>query len=305
MQASSTVTLLERLKQTEILIAPGVYDALGAGIAEQAGFEALYLSGASLAYSRLGGPDIGLLGLSEVSDSLRHIRERTRAGLLVDADTGFGNAINVMRTVRVLEAAGANAIQLEDQDFPKRCGHLKGKSLVSCPEMVGKIRAACDARQSQDTLIIGRTDAVAVEGLEPAMVRAERYVEAGADVLFVEGLRSTEQMQQVLSRFAHRVPVLVNMVEGGDTPLQSAAVLQSMGFSLVIFPGALARAFGHMAQTFFASLKHHGSTDPFRPHMLDFTELNALLDTPAILARGQRYSPESVTSTHSTSKESP
>jgi 2-methylisocitrate lyase-like PEP mutase family enzyme len=305
MQASSTVTLLERLKQTEILIAPGVYDALGAGIAEQAGFEALYLSGASLAYSRLGGPDIGLLGLSEVSDSLRHIRERTRAWLLVDADTGFGNAINVMRTVRVLEAAGANAIQLEDQDFPKRCGHLKGKSLVSCQEMVGKIRAACDARHSQATLIIGRTDAVAVEGLELAMVRAERYVEAGADVLFVEGLRSTEQMLQVLSRFAHRVPVLVNMVEGGDTPLQSAAVLQSMGFSLVIFPGALARAFGRMAQTFFASLKHHGSTDPFRPHMLDFTELNALLDTPAILARGQRYSPESVTSTHSTSKESP
>jgi 2-methylisocitrate lyase-like PEP mutase family enzyme len=294
MQASSTVTLLERLKQTEILIAPGVYDALGAGIAEQAGFEALYLSGASLAYSRLGGPDIGLLGLSEVSDSLRHIRERTRAWLLVDADTGFGNAINVMRTVRVLEAAGANAIQLEDQDFPKRCGHLKGKSLVSCPEMVGKIRAACDARQNQETLIIGRTDAVAVEGLELAMVRAERYVEAGADVLFVEGLRSTEQMQQVISRFAHRVPVLVNMVEGGDTPLQSAPVLQSMGFSLVIFPGALARAFGHMAQTFFASLKHHGSTDPFRPHMLDFTELNALLDTPAILERGQRYSPESV-----------
>lgn len=305
MKASSTVTLLERLKQTEILIAPGVYDALGAGIAEQAGFEALYLSGASLAYSRLGGPDIGLLGLSEVSDSLRHIRERTRAWLLVDADTGFGNAINVMRTVRVLEAAGANAIQLEDQDFPKRCGHLKGKSLVSCPEMVGKIRAACDARLSQATLIIGRTDAVAVEGLESAMVRAERYVEAGADVLFVEGLRSTEQMRQVIGRFADRVPVLVNMVEGGDTPLQSAAVLQSMGFSLVIFPGALARAFGHMAQTFFASLKHHGSTDPFRPHMLDFTELNTLLDTPAILARGQRYSSESVTSTHSTSKESP
>jgi 2-methylisocitrate lyase-like PEP mutase family enzyme len=305
MKASSTSTLLERLKQTEILIAPGVYDALGAGIAEQAGFEALYLSGASLAYSRLGGPDIGLLGLSEVSDSLRHIRERTRAWLLVDADTGFGNAINVMRTVRVLEAAGANAIQLEDQDFPKRCGHLKGKSLVSCPEMVGKIRAACDARQNQETLIIGRTDAVAVEGLELAMVRAERYVEAGADVLFVEGLRSTEQMQQVISRFAHRVPVLVNMVEGGDTPLQSAPVLQSMGFSLVIFPGALARAFGHMAQTFFASLKHHGSTDPFRPHMLDFTELNALLDTPAILERGQRYSPESVQSTQPPSKDSP
>lgn len=305
MQTLPSVSLLDRLQKSEILIAPGVYDALGAGIAEQAGFEALYLSGASLAYSRLGGPDIGLLGLSEVSDSLRHIRERTRAWLLVDADTGFGNAINVMRTVRVLEAAGANAIQLEDQDFPKRCGHLKGKSLVSWQEMVGKIRAACDARQSANTLIIGRTDAVAVEGMDAAMDRAEHYVQAGADILFVEGLRSTEQMQQVMGRFGQRLPVLVNMVEGGDTPLQSASVLQSMGFSLVIFPGALARAFGHMAQTFFASLKHHGSTDPFRPHMLDFTELNGLLDTPAILARGQRYSPESVQSTHPHSKESP
>lgn len=294
MHAPTNAPLRDRLKQPNILIAPGVYDALGACIAEQAGFEALYLSGASLAYARMGGPDIGLLGLSEVSDSLRHIRERTRAWLLVDADTGFGNAINVMRTVRVLEAAGASAIQLEDQDFPKRCGHLKGKSLVTWQEMVGKIRAACDARSHPETLIIGRTDAVAVEGLERALIRAERYVEAGADVLFVEGLTSTEQMQQVLQRFAHRVPVLVNMVEGGDTPMQSAAALQAMGFSLVIFPGALARAFGHMAKTFFASLKQHGSTDPFRPHMLNFTELNALLDTPAILARGQVYSPESI-----------
>ncbi len=305
MSASSAVSLLSRLQQAEILIAPGVYDALGASIAEQAGFEALYLSGASLAYSRLGGPDIGLLGLAEVSDSLRHIRERTRAWLLVDADTGFGNAINVMRTVRVLEAAGANAIQLEDQDFPKRCGHLKGKSLVTWQEMVGKIRAACDARSHSDTLIIGRTDAIAVEGLESAMARAERYVEAGADVLFVEGLRSVEQMQQVIARFAARVPILVNMVEGGDTPIQSASQLQSMGFSLVIFPGALARAFGHMAQQFFASLKQHGSTDPFRPHMLDFTQLNALLGTPAILEQGQQYSPESVTTHQPKPKENP
>ncbi len=305
MHTLTSVSLLDRLQKPDILIAPGVYDALGASLAEQAGFEALYLSGASLAYSRLGGPDIGLLGLSEVSDSLRHIRERTRAWLLVDADTGFGNAINVMRTVRVLEAAGANAIQLEDQDFPKRCGHLKGKSLVSSQEMVGKIRAACDARQRADTLIIGRTDAVAVEGMQAAMDRAEHYVQAGADILFVEGLRSTEQMQQVMGRFGQRLPVLVNMVEGGDTPLQSAAVLQSMGFSLVIFPGALARAFGRMAQSFFASLKAHGSTDPFRAQMLDFTELNALLGTPDVLALGQRYSPESIGTSSTQSKETP
>lgn len=283
-----------RLQARDIVVAPGVYDALGAKIAEQAGFEALYLSGASLAYSRLGGPDIGLLGLSEVADSLRHIRDSTSAALIVDADTGFGNAINVMRTVRVLETAGANAIQLEDQDFPKRCGHLRGKSVVSSAEMVGKIRAACDARRSPQTLIVGRTDAIAVEGFEAAMERAQRYVEAGADILFVEGLRNLEQMQQVTHTFAQRLPVLVNMVEGGDTPAQSAAALQALGFSIVIFPGALARAFSHMAQQFFASLKAHGTTDPFRPQMLDFQGLNALLGTAAVLDEGQQYSPENI-----------
>lgn len=289
-----TVTheLADRLKNQNILVAPGVYDALGAKIAEQAGFEALYLSGASLAYSRLGGPDIGLLGLSEVADSLSHIRESTSSWLIVDADTGFGNAINVMRTVRVLEAAGANAIQLEDQDFPKRCGHLRGKSVVACPEMVGKIRAACDARRSPQTLIIGRTDAIAVEGFDSAMERANRYVEAGADVLFVEGLRSREQMQEVTRAFAHKVPLLVNMVEGGDTPIQSSQTLQNDGFSIVIFPGALARAFSYMAQQFFLSLKTHGSTDPFRQQMLDFKGLNALLGTNALLDEGQKYSAE-------------
>lgn len=289
------LSLKERLKQPSILVAPGVYDALGARIAEQAGFEALYLSGASLAYSRLGGPDIGLLGLAEVADSLRHIRERTTAWLIVDADTGFGNAINVMRTVQVLEAAGASAIQLEDQDFPKRCGHLKGKSLVSCEEMVGKIHAACDARRSEGTQIIGRTDAIAVEGFEAAMHRAKAYVEAGADVLFVEGLRDEAQMQEVTHAFATRLPVMVNMVEGGDTPAQSAQALQAVGFSLVIFPGALARAFSHMAQRFFVSLHTHGSTEPFRSQMLDFQGLNALLGTPDILSQGQQYSPENIT----------
>ena len=289
------LTLRERLKQPRILVAPGVYDALGARIAEQAGFEALYLSGASLAYSRLGGPDIGLLGLAEVADSLRHIRERTKAWLIVDADTGFGNAINVMRTVQVLEAAGASAIQLEDQDFPKRCGHLKGKSLVSCEEMVGKIRAACDARRSSHTLIIGRTDAIAVEGFEAALQRAQAYVDAGADVLFVEGVRDEAQMQQVTRAFASRLPVMVNMVEGGDTPAQPAQALEAIGFSLVIFPGALARAFSFMAQRFFSSLQAHGSTEPFRSHMLDFQGLNALLGTPDILSQGQQYSPENIT----------
>lgn len=292
MSPSVTHELADRLKSRNILVAPGVYDALGAKIAEQAGFEALYLSGASLAYSRLGGPDIGLLGLSEVADSLRHIRESTSSWLIVDADTGFGNAVNVMRTVRVLEAAGANAIQLEDQDFPKRCGHLRGKSVVTCPEMVGKIHAACDARSNPKTLIIGRTDAIAVEGFDSAMDRANQYVEAGADILFVEGLRSREQMQEVNRSFAHKVPLLVNMVEGGDTPIQSSQTLENDGFSIVIFPGALARAFSYMAQQFFLSLKTHGSTEPFRQQMLDFKGLNELLGTNALLDKGQKYSAE-------------
>jgi len=212
----------------------------------------------------------------------------------VDADTGFGNAINVMRTIRVLEAAGANAIQLEDQEFPKRCGHLRGKSVIPTAEMVGKIKAACDARQSSQTLIVGRTDALAVVGFESALVRADHYIEAGADVLFVEGIRTLDQMRQVTQSFSSRVPVLVNIVEGGDTPAHSAPELQALGFSLVIFPGALARAFCHMAKSFFASLHTHGSTEPFRQHMLDFQQINALLGTSGVLAQGQTYSPENI-----------
>lgn len=286
--------LRDRLSSPEILVAPGVYDSLGAKIAEQSGFTALYLSGASLAYTRLGSPDIGLLGLAEVADSLRHIREATTAWLIVDADTGFGNAINMIRTVRILEASGANAIQIEDQEFPKRCGHLQGKSLVKTAEMVGKIRAACDARARAETLIVGRTDAIAVEGFAATLDRGHRYVEAGADVLFIEGLRDTDQMREVNKQFSGRIPVLVNIVEGGDTPVLSATELQAYGFSVVIFPGALARAFGHMAQQFFASLKAHGTTDPFRPHMLDFRGINALLGTTTILDQGRRYSPENI-----------
>ena len=158
---------------------------MSALLVEQAGFEAAYPSGASIAYTRLGRPDIGLLSLDDVASVMRHIRERVALPLIVDADTGFGNALNVMQTVRVLERAGASAIQLEDCAMPKRCGHLDGKTLIPAAEMAGKIRAACDARRDADTLIVARTDAVAVEGMEAALARAERYAEAGADVLFV------------------------------------------------------------------------------------------------------------------------
>jgi 2-methylisocitrate lyase-like PEP mutase family enzyme len=282
-------SLRTRLTQGETLLAPGVYDALGALIAAQTGFEALYLSGASIAHSRAGSPDIGLMSMTEVADSLAAITERVNVPVIVDADTGFGNALNARRTVRLFERAGAAAIQLEDQTLPKRCGHLAGKSLVSQGEMVGKIKAALDARSNDQTLIIARTDAIAVEGFASAVIRAEAYLAAGADVLFIEAPQSLEQMQEIASRFAGRVPLLANMVEGGRTPVRSVAELGEIGFKLVIFPGGLARALAKAATDYFASLKQHGSTLPFADRMLDFDGLNHLLGTADLLELGARY----------------
>ena len=288
------MSLRERLKRKPILLAPGVYDALGALLAGQAGFEALYLSGAGIAYTRLGRPDIGLVTASEVENALANIRERVALPIIVDADTGYGNALNVARTVRMLERAGGEnlAIQLEDQVTPKRCGHLDGKSVVSAGEMVGKIRAALDARRNAETLIVARSDAVAVEGLDAALDRAERYLEAGADVLFIEALRSAEEMKTALTRFAGRAPLLANMVEGGKTPLLSAAELEALGYAIVIFPGGLARALGYAAREYFATLKRDGTTAALRGRMLDLAGINAIVGTPEMLALGKRYDEE-------------
>jgi 2-methylisocitrate lyase-like PEP mutase family enzyme len=278
-----------RLSHPPIVVAPGVYDALTALIAEQAGFGALYVSGAAIAYSRLGRPDIGLVSMSEVIDTVTLIRDRVGVDLIVDADTGFGNALNVERTVRLMERAGANAIQLEDQGFPKRCGHLDGKALVAAAEMVGKIKAAVDARSSGETLVIARTDAVAVEGFEAAVERAHLYAEAGADVLFVEAPREKQQLAAVAKSLGNAAPLLANMVEGGKTPPLSAGELQELGFAIVIFPGAIARVLAKAASEFYGSLATHGSSQPFRPRMLDFAALNALIGTPEMLDRGRRY----------------
>ena len=282
-------TLRTRLAEPRALLAPGIYDALSALVAEQAGFEALYLSGASIAYTRLGSPDIGLTTFSEVTDTLAHITERVRVPVIVDADTGFGNALNVQRTVRGLERAGAAMIQLEDQTFPKRCGHLQGKAVVPVAEMCGKLHAALDARTSPDTLILARTDALAVEGLEAALERAEAYLACGVDALFVEALRTPAQMDAACARLAARAPLLANMVEGGQTPVESAQVLGQRGFRIVIFPGGTARAVAHTLQGYYASLKAHGSTTPWRDRMLDFDGLNALIGTPGVLEAGKRY----------------
>ncbi len=271
------------------VLAPGVYDALSALIAEQAGFSALYLSGASIAYSRLGRSDIGLTTYTEVEDTLARIAERVSAAVIVDADTGFGNALNTQRTVRGFERAGAAMIQLEDQTFPKRCGHLDGKSVIPAAEMCGKLRAAVDARVNASTLILARTDALASEGLDSALDRADSYLEAGADALFIEALRSPEQMRAACDRFAARVPLLANMVEGGKTPVQDAGALAAVGFRIVIFPGGTARAVAHTLQGYYGSLRQHGTTGPWKDSMLDFDGLNDVIGTPELLEQGRRY----------------
>ncbi len=284
--------LRKLVADTPIVVAPGIYDAFGAMMAERAGFKALYLSGASIAYTRLARPDIGLVGMTEVASVIGSIRERTELPLVVDADTGYGNALNVARTVRLFERQGASAIQLEDQTLPKRCGHLAGKTLVPAAEMAGKIKAALDARADADTMIIARTDAVAVEGLDAALERAERYVEAGADMLFVEALADRDQMEAATNRFKGRIPLMANMVEGGKTPLRPAAELQETGYALVIFPGGLVRALARAAEDYFASLAEHGTTEPFLDRMMDFAGLNRLIGTEEMLGEGRRYDPE-------------
>src|SRR3954465_6917127 len=267
--------LKKLLARPQPLLAPGIYDALTALIAEQAGFEALYLSGASIAYTRLGRPDIGLVSMGEVADTLAAICARVRVPVVVDADTGYGNALNVVRTVQAFERAGAAAIQLEDQALPKRCGHLDGKTLVSADEMAGKIKAALDARDQ--ALIVARTDAIAVEGFDAAMERPERYLEAGADALFLEALRSLEDMKAAAKRFGSRAPLLANMVEGGKTPVLSAAELENLGFRIAIFPGATARRVAHAVQELFQTLKTDGNTTRARDRMFDFNGLNAVI----------------------------
>jgi 2-methylisocitrate lyase-like PEP mutase family enzyme len=283
------MTLRALLASGQPVLAPGIYDALSAQVAQQAGFRALYLSGASIAYTRLGRSDVGLTTATEVAQVLAAVTDRMDLPVIVDADTGFGNALNVQRTVRDFERAGAAMIQLEDQGFPKRCGHLDGKTVIPAAEMCGKLRAALDARTSADTLVLARTDAVGVEGLDAALERAERYLECGVDALFIEALRTPQQMQAACARFAARIPLLANMVEGGKTPVMPVDQLGALGFRIVIFPGGTVRAVAHTLQAYYASLAQHGTTAPMQSRMLDFDGLNALIGTPELLETGRRY----------------
>jgi len=283
------MSLSQDLKSGIPIVAPGVFDALTASIAAGAGFRAVYLSGAAIAYTHLGRPDIGLVSMAEVADRIAMICDRVDVPVIVDADTGYGNALNVQRTVRLFEKMGAQGIQLEDQTTPKRCGHLNDKSVVSTAEMVGKIKAAVDARANEQTLIIARTDALQMEGIDRALERAHLYAQAGADILFVEAPKSGEQLGDIAGALKGVKPLVANMVEGGTTPIHNAAELSDLGFQIVIFPGGIVRAMAKTAVDYYASLAAAGSNAPFADRMFDFNGLNALIGTPDMLALGRTY----------------
>ena len=281
--------MLKSIITKETLLAPGIYDALSGLIAEQSGARAVYLSGASIAYTRFGRSDVGLVSVSEVHDTLAAVTDRIQIPVIVDADTGFGNALNVQRTIRNFERAGAAAIQIEDQSFPKRCGHLDGKVLIKRDEIVGKVKAAVDARTANDTLIIARTDARAVEGLQEAIDRAHAYQEAGADILFIEAPRSFDEMKTIRKSFHVSIPLLANMVEGGKTPVKTAKDLKKLGFNIVIFTGGAVRAATFQLQEYYAGLLKNGSNSEFSKKMHDFDSLNAVIGTPELLKIGKKY----------------
>lgn len=281
--------MLKLLLRDEFILAPGIYDALSGLIAEQSGAKAVYLSGASIAYTRFGRSDIGLVSVSEVYDTLAAITDRIAIPVIVDADTGYGNALNVQRTVRNFERAGACAIQLEDQSFPKRCGHLADKRLVTQSEMVGKIKAALDARQNDNTLIIARTDARAVDGFEAALARGAAFKEAGADILFIEAPQSLEEMQKITATFAADIPLLANMVEGGKTPIRTANDLEQLGYKMAIFPGGAVRAIALHLQAYYQGLLKEGNNEAFSEKMHDFNALNEVIGTKELLELGKKY----------------
>jgi 2-methylisocitrate lyase-like PEP mutase family enzyme len=288
MKESCNRRLREILRQRKAVLLPGAANALTARVIEDIGFQAIYVTGAGVSNTFLGVPDIGLLSVTELAGHVSAIRDVVSLPLIVDADTGFGNAINVVRTIQILERSGANAIQLEDQDFPKKCGHFSGKSIISRAEMVQKIHAAVDARVDPDLVIVARTDAIATSGFEDAMERAAAYVEAGADMTFVEAPRTQEQIAEIPKRLA--VPQLINIVAGGLTPMIGFDALEKMGYSMVLYANAALQASIAGMQKVLGHLKTHGSLDGVSDQLASFEERQRLVGKPRFDDLEKKYS---------------
>lgn len=284
---SMASVLRKRLQKDEILVAPGAYDALTARIIEQSGFEAVYMTGYGTSASMIGRPDVGLLTLSEMVRRAANIAEVINVPLIADADTGYGNAVNVIRTVREYEKAGVACIQLEDQVAPKKCGHMLGRDIISEDEMVGKIKAACDARRNPDTLIMARSDARTKYGFEALLERGRAYQEAGADILFMESLESEDEMREVNRTF--NVPTLANMLEHGRTPLKSKAELQEIGYDLAIWCVSSTYVVAKAVSDLMQHLKEKGTTLDYLDKMIPFEEFNKLVGLPEIRELEKKY----------------
>jgi 2-methylisocitrate lyase-like PEP mutase family enzyme len=267
-------------------IVPGAPNALTARMIAEAGFEAVYVTGAGVTNAFLGVPDVGLITLSELADNVAAMRDVIEVPLIADADTGFGNAVNLARTVKVLERAGANGMQIEDQVFPKKCGHFAGKEVIAANEAVQKIHAAVDARTDDDFVIIARTDARAVLGFEAAMDRARAFIEAGADVTFVEAPESFEEIAAIAKL---PVPQVINMVHGGRTPIVEQTELAAMGYGIVLYANAALQAAMLSTRRVLAHLRQHGSTKGFEDHLMSFAERQAVVGKAGYDEMERRY----------------
>lgn len=268
------------------VIVPGAPNALTARMIADAGFEAVYVTGAGVTNAYLGVPDLGLITLSELADNVSAMRDVVGVPIVADADTGFGNAVNLTRTVKVLERAGANGMQIEDQVFPKKCGHFAGKQVIAADEAVQKIRAAVDARSDQDFVIVARTDARSVLGFEAAMDRAQAFIEAGADVTFVE---APESMDEIAAIAKLPAPQVINMVFGGKTPIVEQAELARLGYGIVVYANAPLQAAMLATKQVLAHLRAHGSTNGFEDQLLPFDERQAVVGKAAYDAIERRY----------------
>jgi len=270
------VGLRERLQSGEILVAPGAYDALTARLLERAGFEAVYRGGYAASAAAFALPDLGITTLTDMVDHLRRMTNAVDVPVIADADTGYGEVPQVIHTVRELEAAGAAAIQFEDQVFPKRCGHMEGKKVIPAEEMVVKLRAALDARRDPETVIIARSDATAVTGLDDAIARSRMYADAGADVIFIDAPTSEDDLRAIAAGGIDAV-LMVNVSEHGKTPDLGAQRFQELGFGLVIYPSSTLFAAAQSTKDLAAALKAEGSTTSVVPRMMPFDEINGIL----------------------------
>ncbi|HTX09634.1 MAG TPA: oxaloacetate decarboxylase [Solirubrobacteraceae bacterium] len=298
MTASPGRRLRDALAAHHPLVLPGLQDALSARLVQRAGFEVGYLSGSAVAMTLLGLPDIGLLSGTELIDQARRIAAASDLAIVCDADTGFGNAVNVAYTVRALEAAGMAGVQLEDQTFPKRCGHFAGKSVIETSEMLEKVHAAVEARRDDDFVIVGRTDARAVIDLEEAIDRGRAYAAAGADVIFVEAPQTVDELELVAGSID--APTLVNVVEGGKTPQLSLGDYAEMGFSVVLYPTAAVRTAARALENLYGHLRAHGSTEGAPVEMISFAERNEINDFDAYERIGDRAVAAAQSATHHT-----